>query len=101
MLKVGGMWVSPAEVEAALLEHPSVLEAAVVGVPNADGLTKTHAVVVLKAGWTASADHAAALIDFVRRRRSGHRAPTTLAFAEELPKTATGKVQRFRLRSPV
>jgi len=100
MLKVGGMWVSPAEVEAALLEHPSVLEAAVVGVPNADGLTKTHAVVVLKAGWTASADHAAALIDFVRRRRSGHRAPTTLAFAEELPKTATGKVQRFRLRQP-
>jgi benzoate-CoA ligase family protein len=100
MLKVGGMWVSPAEVEAALLEHPSVLEAAVVGVPNADGLTKPHAVVVLKAGWTASADHAVTLIEFVRRRRSGHRAPATLAFAEELPKTATGKVQRFRLRQP-
>jgi benzoate-CoA ligase len=94
------MWVSPAEIEAALLEHPGVLEAAVVGVPNAQGLTQTHAVVVLKQGWTSSADLAATLIEFVRRRRGGHRAPATLAFAEELPKTATGKVQRFRLRQP-
>jgi benzoate-CoA ligase family protein len=98
MLKVAGMWVSPAEVEAALLEHPGVLESAVVGVPDASGLTQTHAVVVLKQGWAPSDDLAATLIELVRRRRGRYRAPSTLAFAEELPKTATGKVQRFRLR---
>jgi benzoate-CoA ligase len=98
MLKVAGVWVSPAEIEATLVEHPGVLEAGVVGVPDADGLTRPHAVVVLKAGWTASPDLAATLVDFVRRRAGGHRAPATLAFADDLPKTATGKVQRFRLR---
>ena len=100
MLKVAGMWVSPAEIEAALVEHPSVLEAGVVGGPDADGLTRPHAVVVLKGGWPASADLAATLIEFVRRRAGGHRAPATVAFADDLPKTATGKVQRFRLRRP-
>jgi len=98
MLKVAGLWVSPAEIEAALVEHPGVLEAGVVGVPDGDGLTRPHAVVVLKAGWIASPDLAATLTEFVRRRAGGHRAPATLAFADELPKTATGKVQRFRLR---
>ena len=98
MLKVAGMWVSPAEIEAALVEHPGVLEAGVIGVADADGLTRPHAVVVLKDGWTASPDLAATLMEFVRRRAGGHCAPATLAFAEDLPKTATGKVQRFRLR---
>src|SRR5947207_3381534 len=98
MLKVAGLWVSPAEIEAALVEHPGVLEAGVVGVPDGDGLTRPHAVVVLKEGWLASPDLAATLTEFVRRRAGGHRAPATLAFADELPKTATGKVQRFRLR---
>ena len=98
MLKVAGMWVSPADIEAALMEHPGVLEAGVVGQADADGLTRPHAVVVLKGGWTASPDLAATLIEFVGRRAGGHRAPATVAFADELPKTATGKVQRFRLR---
>jgi benzoate-CoA ligase len=100
MLKVAGMWVSPAEVEAALGEHPGVLEAGVVGAPDADGLTRPHAVVVLKAGWAPSAELAAALADFVRRRAGGPRAPATVAFADDLPRTATGKIQRFRLRRP-
>lgn len=98
MLKVAGMWVSPAEIEAVLVEHPGVLEAGVVGVPDADGLVRPHAAVVLKSGWTPSSDLGATLIEFVRRRAGGHRAPATIAFADELPKTATGKVQRFRLR---
>jgi benzoate-CoA ligase len=100
MLKVAGVWVSPAEIEAALVEHPGVLEAGVIGVPDADGLTRPHAVVVLNESWTASPDLAATLIEFVRRRAGGHRAPATLVFAADLPKTATGKVQRFRLRQP-
>jgi benzoate-CoA ligase len=98
MLKVAGIWVSPADIEAALMEHPAVLEAGVVGQSDGDGLTRPHAVVVLKDGWTASPDLAATLIEFVGRRAGGHRAPATVAFADELPKTATGKIQRFRLR---
>ena len=98
MLKVAGLWVSPAEIEAALVEHPGVLEAGVIGAPDAAGLTRPHAVVVLKDGWSASPDLAATLTEFVRRRAGGHRTPATLAFADDLPKTATGKVQRFRLR---
>ena len=97
MLKVAGIWVSPAEVEAQLVEHPAVLEAGVVGVADEHGLTRPHAFVVLKPGWTASEDLAAALMEFVRRR-GGHRTPAAVAFVADLPKTATGKVQRFRLR---
>jgi benzoate-CoA ligase len=97
MLKVAGMWVSPAEIEAQLVEHPAVLEAGVVGVADAQGLTRPHAFVVLKAGWSGSDDLAATLIEFVRKR-GGHRAPAAVAFVPDLPKTATGKVQRFRLR---
>jgi benzoate-CoA ligase len=100
MLKVAGMWVSPAEIEATLVEHPGVLEAGVVGAPDADGLTRPHAVVVLKSGWTGSPDLAATLAEFVRRRAGGHRAPVTVEFADDLPRTATGKIQRFRLRRP-
>jgi benzoate-CoA ligase len=98
MLKVAGIWVSPAEVEAVLMEHPAVLEAGVIGVAGVDGLVRPHATVVLKSGWTPSRDLVATLTDFVRRRAGGHRVPATIAFAEDLPKTATGKVQRFRLR---
>src|SRR3989442_3217717 len=98
MLKVAGLWVSPAEIEAALVEHPGVLEAGVIGAPDAAGLTRPHAVVVLKDGWSASPDLAATLTEFVRRRAGDHRTPATLTFADDLPKTATGKVQRFRPR---
>jgi benzoate-CoA ligase len=97
MLKVTGVWVSPSEIEAQLVEHPAVLEAGVVGAPDADGLTRPHAFVVLKPGWTPSNDLATTLIELVRQR-GGHRAPAAVAFVDDLPKTATGKVQRFRLR---
>ncbi len=95
MLKVGGQWVSPFEVEATLARHPSVLEAAVIGVIDADGLTKTKAFVVLKAGERATD---AELKAFVKDRLAPYKYPRAIAFVAELPKTATGKIQRFRLR---
>jgi benzoate-CoA ligase len=95
MLKVGGVWVSPFEVEATLVQHPSVLEAAVIGAPDADGLIKTKAFVVLKEG--ASADEAE-LKGFVKDRLAPYKYPRSIAFIAELPKTATGKIQRFKLR---
>jgi benzoate-CoA ligase len=97
MFKVAGIWVSPAEVEAQLAEHPGVLEAGVIGVADAQGLSRPEAFVVLKAGFAPSAELAAALTELVRRR-GGHRTPTAVHFVDELPKTATGKLQRFRLR---
>jgi benzoate-CoA ligase len=95
MLKVGGVWVSPFEVEATLVQHPSVLEAAVIGAPDADGLIKTKAFVVLKEG--APADEAE-LKGFVKDRLAPYKYPRSIAFIAELPKTATGKIQRFKLR---
>ncbi len=95
MLKVGGVWVSPFEVEATLVQHPCVLEAAVIGAPDADGLIKTKAFVVLKDG--GSADEAE-LKGFVKDRLAPYKYPRSIAFIAELPKTATGKIQRFRLR---
>ena len=95
MLKVGGVWVSPFEVEATLVQHPSVLEAAVIGAPDADGLVKTKAFVVLKEG--AAADEGE-LQRFVKDRLAPYKYPRSVAFIAELPKTATGKIQRFRLR---
>jgi benzoate-CoA ligase len=95
MLKVGGVWVSPFEVEATLVQHPSVLEAAVIGAPDADGLVKTKAFVVLKDG--GSADEAE-LQRFVKDRLAPYKYPRSIEFIAELPKTATGKIQRFRLR---
>jgi benzoate-CoA ligase len=95
MLKVGGIWVSPFEVEATLVQHPSVLEAAVIGAPDAEGLIKTKAFVVLKDG--ASADEGE-LQRFVKDRLAPYKYPRAIAFIAELPKTATGKIQRFKLR---
>jgi benzoate-CoA ligase len=95
MLKVSGIYVSPFEVEATLVQHPAVLEAAVVGKEDADGLTKTKAFVVLKAG--ASADEAE-LKAFVKDRLAPYKYPRFIEFVAELPKTATGKIQRFKLR---
>jgi benzoate-CoA ligase len=98
MLKVNGMWVSPAEVEAALIEHPGVLEAAVVGAEDADGLTKAKAFVVTKPGIAADAGLETALDAQARARLAPYKCPRTFAFLDELPKTATGKIQRFKLR---
>lgn len=99
MIKVAGLWVSPAEVEAHLVEHPAVLEAGVVGRPGGDGLTTIHAAVVLKDGARASDALAAELRRFVGARAAGYKVPRAVEFVADLPKTATGKVQRFRLRT--
>jgi benzoate-CoA ligase len=95
MLKVSGIYVSPFEVEATLVQHPAVLEAAVIGVPDAEGLTKTKAFVVLKAGSQASADELKA---FVKDKLAPYKYPRQIEFVADLPKTATGKIQRFKLR---
>jgi benzoate-CoA ligase len=95
MLKVSGIYVSPFEVEATLVQHPAVLEAAVIGVTDADGLTKTKAFVVLKPG--AETDEAA-LKAFVKDKLAPYKYPRQIEFVEDLPKTATGKIQRFKLR---
>jgi len=95
MLKVSGVYVSPFEVEATLVQHPAVLEAAVIGKADADGLTKTKAYVVFKSGQQASEDELKA---FVKDRLAPFKYPRTFEFVDELPKTATGKIQRFKLR---
>jgi benzoate-CoA ligase len=95
MLKVGGVWVSPAEVEAALIEHPAVLEAAVVGAPDANALIKIKAFVVLATGAVGDAE---ALRDFAKTRLAPYKCPRAIAFVDELPKTATGKIRRHVLR---
>ncbi len=98
MLRVSGQYVSPFEVETALMQHPSVLEAAVIGKSDADGLTKTKAFVVLKSANAASAALEDELKMFVKAKLAPHKYPRFLEFVEELPKTATGKIQRFKLR---
>ena len=95
MLKVSGIYVSPFEVEATLVQHPAVLEAAVIGVIDAEGLTKTKAFVVLKPG---SAADEAELKAFVKDKLAPYKYPRQIEFVPDLPKTATGKIQRFRLR---
>jgi benzoate-CoA ligase family protein len=95
MLKVGGIWVSPFEVESALAAHEAVLEAAVVGHDDADGLTKPKAFVVLKPGASATP---ADLQAFVKSRLAPYKYPRWVELVSELPKTATGKIQRFKLR---
>jgi benzoate-CoA ligase len=95
MLKVSGIYVSPFEVEATLSQHPAILEAAVIGVLDAEGLTKTKAYVVLKSGQQVSE---AELKAFVKERLAPYKYPRTIEFLAELPKTATGKIQRFKLR---
>jgi len=98
MLKVGGRWVSPVEVEATLIAHPAVLESAVVGHAADDGLVKAKAFVVLKDPALASAELAAELQSFVKAKIAPYKAPRWVEFVDGLPKTATGKIQRFRLR---
>ncbi|WP_280188621.1 benzoate-CoA ligase family protein [Delftia sp. PS-11] len=95
MLKVSGIYVSPFEVEATLMQHPAVLEAAVIGKTDADGLTKTKSFVVLKNGCCTTE---AELKAFVKERLAAYKYPRFIEFVDELPKTATGKIQRFRLR---
>ena len=98
MLKVGGQWVSPVEVENALVAHPAVLECGVVGREDGDGLVKPVAYVVPKPGVPGTPDLAKELQQFVRDRLAEYKRPRGVEFLTELPKTATGKIQRFRLR---
>ncbi len=98
MMKISGMWVSPGEVENALLGHPQVAEAAVVGVADASGLSKTVAFVVLREGSHATGEIAAEIQEFVRKRLPSYKCPRQVRVVAELPKTATGKIQRFLLR---
>jgi len=96
MLKAGGIWVSPGEVESRLLEHPGVREAAVIGVPDADGLDKPVAVVVVADGVSSEE-----LVAWCREGLAHFKAPRQVVFVDELPKTATGKLQRFKVRDQV
>jgi len=98
MLKVGGIYVSPFEVEAALAQHPAVLEAAVIGVADADELIKPKAFVVLRPGQQWHDGMAAELQAFVKTKLAPYKYPRQIECVDELPKTATGKIQRFRLR---
>jgi benzoate-CoA ligase family protein len=98
MLKVGGQWVSPVEVENALIAHASVLECGVVGHEDHDALTKPMAFVVLRDGAAPSPELAKELQQFVREHLADYKRPRWVEFLAELPKTATGKIQRFKLR---
>ncbi|MGI9615026.1 MAG: benzoate-CoA ligase family protein [Acidimicrobiales bacterium] len=96
MIKAGGIWVSPAEVESVLIEHPTVMEAAVVGARNEDGLETTVAFVVAASGQTIVADD---LDAHCRDRMAAFKRPRQLHIVDTLPKTATGKIQRYQLRA--
>jgi 4-hydroxybenzoate-CoA ligase len=100
MFKVSGLWVSPFEVESALVTHPSVLEAAVVAKVDDDRLTKPKAFVVLKPGCTADASLFDELRERVKASAGPWKYPRWIDIVAELPKTATGKIQRFKLREP-
>jgi benzoate-CoA ligase family protein len=99
MLKVAGMWVSPVEVENVLLGHPQVAEAAVVGATDARGLTYAVAYVTLRAACEGSDQLAKEIRSHMKARLVSHKVPREVRFCAELPKTVTGKIQRFKLRA--
>jgi benzoate-CoA ligase len=96
MIKAGGIWVSPAEVESALVAHADILEAAVVGARNSDGLEEVVAFVVARAGCAIDSDDIDA---HCRNLMASFKRPRRLFVVDNLPRTATGKVQRFALRA--
>ncbi|MDB5360971.1 MAG: Benzoate--CoA ligase [Rhodospirillales bacterium] len=98
MLKVGGIWVSPMEVESALLGHAAIQEAAVIGLADDQGLVKPKAFVVLKPGVPQTPELSRALKDHVKDRLAPYKYPRWIEFVDDLPKTATGKIQRHVLR---
>ncbi len=99
MLKVSGQYVSPFEVEAALQSHADVLEAAVVAWPDGDGMIKPKAFVVLKSQEKAGDALSRALQEHVKLKLAPYKYPRWIEFRPDLPKTATGKIQRFKLRA--
>ena len=98
LFKVHGLWLSPAEVESALIAHPAVLEAAVIARNDEAGLAKPAAYVVLKTEFIPKDDLARELQEFVANRIGGYKRPRWIEFLDQIPKTATGKLQRFKLR---
>jgi len=98
MLKAGGIWVSPVEVESAMISHPAVLECAVVGHPDRANLIKPKAFVVLKEGYAPTEALKDEIIVYCTEQMAEYKRPRWIEFVPELPKTATGKIQRFRLR---
>jgi benzoate-CoA ligase family protein len=101
MLKAGGIWVSPIEIENVLIDHDAVQECAVIGRDDGDGLSKPFAYVVLRPEVNGGPELAAALQQFVRDRLAEYKRPRGVEFVSELPKTATGKLQRYKLRAGV
>ena len=99
MLKVGGLWVSPIEVERVLMEHEAIHECAVIGCTDADNLVKPMAFVVLRDRTAGTPALAAAIQAFVRTRLAEYKRPRWVQFLDALPKTPTGKIQRFKLRA--
>ncbi len=99
MIKVSGLWVSPVEVESTLMDHPAVIEAAAVGVP-VGGLTRVKASIILRDGYGPSDDLTEELQNWCKERLKRYQYPHLVEFVEELPKTVTGKIQRFKLRQP-
>ena len=98
MLKVGGIWVSPVEVEACLIGHPAVLECAVVGSRDNQDLVKPKAFIVLKNGYTADLQLEKDIKEYVKRTLAHYKYPRWIEFVDNLPKTATGKLKRCDLR---
>jgi benzoate-CoA ligase len=98
MIKSGGAWVSPVEVEGALMEHPAVLEAAAIPGYTPEGLQKVKAFVVLKPSYSPSPELAEELKAFVKSKIAPYKRPEWIEFVTELPKTATGKILRYKLR---
>ena len=98
MMKVKGMWVSPTEIESVLLEHPMVQEAAAVGNPDGNQLVKPAAYIVLRNGGEGTAKVIEEIRQHVLSRLAAYKCPQTFAVVKELPKTATGKIQRYKLR---
>ena len=99
MLKVGGIWVSPVEIEARLIAHEAVLEAAVVGRADDDGLIKPEAWIVLAEGQSASQRLSEALVAHCKAGLARYKYPRWVRYVDSLPKTATGKIQRYKLRA--
>jgi len=98
LFKVNGQWLSQTEVEAALISHPAVMEAAVIAAEDADGLLKPAAYVVLSSERAATTGLVSELQKWVADKLTWHKSPRWIEFLDELPKTATGKLQRFKLR---
>ena len=98
MLKVGGIWVSPMEVESVLISHEAVAECVVVAFRDGSGLVKPKAFVVLREAFGASAELEGELIAYCRKQMAEYKRPRNVDFLDELPKTATGKIQRYKLR---